>query len=204
MLELLIVSILFLFILYPRMKETDEKNFPKRIATLAQNKEYENPKVTPEGYGTFICPSMTPEDTLNKAKTLKAKGDALNNRDSINLYLESLFLYLKQTSKSQKEDIKVYLSTLKYIIKFAEHIIGHALKFEDKKTVRAIEWALFNLKLIKLMKESDILSKNPDLQFYLYILDSLKSMESYRASNDSQSIELVDIEDLEDGIKGRL
>lgn len=192
-----------LYFYIPKMKE-DEKNFSKRVAILSQNKNYENPKITPEGYGSFITPAESPNDPLSKAKEFKSKADTLNNKESITLYLNSLFYYFKEQQRTEKEDIKTYLSMLKFVIKLTEHTIAHSKKFEEHKTASALEWALFNLKLIKLMKEADILSKIPDMQFYMYIIDTLKSMEVYRNSNKTECIELVEIEDLEDGIKKRL
>ncbi|ELA42933.1 uncharacterized protein VICG_00248 [Vittaforma corneae ATCC 50505] len=190
------------------MENKHDGNLSKKIEKLRASKEYASPVVSPEGYGSFISARDSfhgPLEPLHvQAKLLKSEADAANSKDSVQLYLESLFCYLRIQAQMSKSDMKVYLNMLKFVIKFTEHIHSQAGKYNCSQVAKALEWALFNLKLFKLIKDADFLPKNIDAGLYRYVIDVIKGLDVYYDSKSPESIEIVPIERIEEGIKKRM
>lgn len=190
------------------MEDGHDSNLTRKIERLSASREYENPRVSPEGYGSFVPSRDASHDSSEslraRAKLLKSEADAMNSRDAVPIYLESLFCYLQVQAQIGKHDMKACLNMVKFIIKFAEHIHSQAKKHDCEKTAEALEWALFNLKLFKLVKDVDFLPKNIDTGLYCYVVDVIKGLGVYYDAKSPDSIEIVPIEKLESGIKRRI
>lgn len=187
------------------MSEEEDKSLSKKIVkTLCSKKDYQTPKVSPEGYGSFIN-SKHEEIDPSRAEFLKNQADAIDNKSAIPIYLDSLYCYFKSTTTVLKtEDMRQYLINLRFLTKYIDHIIQQAKKFKCEREVAILEWASFNLKLIKLMSESNLLSKTVDATTYFYLLDMLKTLENYWNSKSANPTTIVRIEDMEEEMKRRL
>lgn len=182
----------------------DRKSLSRKIGTLVSNKSYENPVITSEGYGTFMPANDSQESTLAQAKALKDDADRLDNKDSVLKLMESFFLYLRAHSMSSTTDLKAYLNMKKFMVRLLEHIAAQAKRFDLPEYLPALEWGLFNIRLIRLFKETELLARNPDLSSYTYVLDMLRRLNVFYGQNSSNPIEVVEIKELENGIKKRL
>lgn len=187
------------------MKDEKEDNLAKELSALSANKEYQNPKISPEGYGSFIpAPGGILESLQQRAKLLRAEAETINTQECVPLYLDALFYTLRAQAHQNKNSIGEYLNSLKSVIKLSEIVYFQARKHGCEKVGDAMCWALFNIKLAKLIKESALLKKDPDAGTYAYIIDLLRGFNTYYDSKQGETIELVAVEDIEDGIKRRI
>lgn len=186
------------------MKDEDEKSLARKIGVLANSRDYENPRISSEGYGTFMPSTDIQESVLAQAKMLKDDADRLSGKESVSKLMDSLFLYLRIHSMSNKTNLKAYLNMKKFIVKLLEHTIAQARRFDLVDHLPALEWGLFNTKLVRLFKETELLLKSPDLNSYSYVLDVLKELNVFYDRNNSNAIEIVRVEEIEEGIKKRL
>jgi len=186
------------------MDEEDEYSLMKKVADLSAKTDSEHPKVSAEGYGTFVRTAETTIESLqNKARTLLQEAEAVDSSECVPLYLDSLFHQLRAQTHQSKSSTAGYLVALKPVIRTAERACAQARKYRCEKATEALDWALFNLKTFKLIKESELFSKHPDPSNYGYIIDILKTLNTYYEQC-SGGIEIVTIESLEEGIKRRL
>lgn len=186
------------------MKNKDEEPLTNKIGILANSKDYKSPRISSEGYGTFVPIRNTYESMMAQAKALKEDADRLNNKDSVPKLVESFFLYLRAHCMSNKTNLRAYLCMKKFIMKLLEHIIVLARRFDLLDYLPALEWGLFNIKLVRLFKETELLSKSPDLNSYSYVLEVLKGLNAFYDQNNTSPIEVVRVEEIEDGMKKRL
>lgn len=187
------------------MGKIEEDEFTKKIAELSSKVDYEHPRVSPEGYGTFIRSESGPGQPLhNRMKLLRQKAETLKSTDSIPLYIEAIFYQLKAHLQQDKSIVSEYMGSLRQLIKATDHALTQAKDCKCDKAANALGWLLFNLKMFKLLKESELFGRHADQANYVYIIEVLKVLNTYYDSSSADGIELVSIEDLEEGVKKRL
>ncbi|KAM0681572.1 hypothetical protein GINT2_000085 [Glugoides intestinalis] len=188
------------------MASGDKKTLTKKIVdVISTKKNYEDPKVTSEGYGSLIDLKEA-SDMAERAAALKEQAELLGTAEAIPLYFDSLYCYFRILAKESKcKNIREQcLDTMKHLVKFINKVIYLAKNFKCEKEVKALEWALFNLKIIKMFKEWNLLPRNAENNAYLYILDTLRTLEGYYDLNSSEQIVIVEFDRIEDEIKRRL
>lgn len=188
------------------MASDDKKTLTKKIIdVIGTKKNYEDPKVTSEGYGSFIDIKDV-GDMADRAAALKEEADLLGNVEAVPLYFEALYCYFRilSTESKCKNIREQFLDTIKHLIKFINKVLYLTKTFKCEKEIKALEWALFNLKIIKLMKEWNLLPRSPESNSYSYILDTLRTLEIYYDSNSSEQIAIVELDKIEEEIKRRL
>jgi hypothetical protein len=188
------------------MTSEDKKALTKKIIdVISTKKNYGEAKVTSEGYGSFID-SKDVEDMAGRAAALKEEAELLGNIDAIPLYIEALYCYFRILARESKcKNLRGQcLDTMKHLVKFIGKVIYLAKTLKCEKEVKALEWALFNLKIIKLIKEWNLLPRTAENNTYLYILDTLRTLEAYYDLNSSEQIVIIEFDKIEDEIKRRL
>lgn len=184
--------------------ESKKTTLSEKMRILVDKKIFENPKVSPEGYGSFISTKNSLDTMISHANSLKMKADELNNKDSIAILFKSLYLYLRSLVSISENDLKAYLNMIRVIIKLVEYMISHAKKHNVPDCIAALEWGLFNLKTVRLFKEADLIKNNKDTATYAYLINVLKDLNGLYDKNKINTIEVVAIEFLEVGIQIRL
>jgi len=185
-------------------KDNEDNSLLRKISDLRSNRDFENPKISQEGYGTLFPSECRIDSLFQEADSLKAAANSVKSKESVVLLMKSLYLYLKVNSLIKESDVKQYLNMMKIVIKHLEFTMLQAQEYNATEYFQPLEWASFNLKTIKLFKEAELLGKAQDFNFYSYVIDMLKAMNRYYLKNISHSIEIVKLEEIERGIKQRL
>lgn len=178
-------------------EDEKETHIAKKIAILRDNENFENPRVSPEGYGSMLNNCDKVDSMIQQANTMAIEARNLKNKESISLLIKAFYIYLKANCLIKTSDVKTYLKVIKIIHKHLEFTLAQACNYDMPEHIEALEWAIFNVKAIKLMQELDLIPKCRDDPTYLYLIDMLKSIRLYYNKYNSNPIELVKLQDIE-------
>ena len=181
------------------MPKEDEFSIASQIKALASKEEYKNPKISPEGYGTFRNVPVEAAQ-LNKDEVCLPKTDP-ELENAVKLLLD----LLKQHGNNLASDTKKYIKDVRPIIVQADTALYLAQKHNVSLYKDALGWALFNLKLYKITFESPLLPKEDTTQsLYSYFIKELRILNQLFLAKKEKSIEFVNINDIRDGLMQRL
>lgn len=170
-------------------------NIKEKLEKLKEMKVFDNPKISPEGHGTFLTPIQNLA-TLAHAK--KKEADAIRDSDKVNcfyLYLDSVFLYIKayrNDEKIQKRNLpEAWQNLSKYVFELIQ-----MLKPEEKWFKGVFEYILFNIKFYYLP-----FVHSKDEKEHQHIINEYKNLKYIFEKSEVEKFCILKIDSLEDYVK---
>lgn len=188
----------------PMTEQGPSDSILKRISKMNESGDFDNFKISPEGYGTFFRQDPTKYPLLVKAMNLKEKAERINNKEAISLYFEAILLFLRANEDLYSNDIQSYLNLVKFTIKLLDHTINFVRSINEKIYLSSLEYALFNLKFFKTIKDSRFINDYKDSFAFKHTIDNLKFLDHHLYNHFKGSVEIVKPAELELGIRKRL
>lgn len=184
----------------------NNKNEPilSRMSKILDETDFENIKISPEGYGSFFKQDPTKHQPLLRAIHLKSKAESINNMHAIPLHLESFFAFLRVNEELNSNNLGQYLSKLKFIMKYLDSIIEFIISIDERSFLPCLEWARFNLQLYKLLKDGEFITSFNNPGLFKHTIDSIKILEEFFNKNNTDAIEITKPGLIEAGIKKRM
>lgn len=173
-----------------------------RVKKLTESEPYRHQKISQEGYGTFIS-SSSHDELWMQAEKLKAKADLLSGADSVLQHIAVLGLYMDAISKMGPTE-ELLMLRLTHISKFLDGVISHARRNRLDEHKKVLKWALFNIKLNLLFKQSGKLGNEEPTEGLNYLCSEIKLLEFLYNSRDIQLYEIIPLEMLMNGITTKL
>ncbi|KAI5148295.1 hypothetical protein ENBRE01_0228 [Enteropsectra breve] len=182
-------------ILYTPMNENINFFELKRI------KKFNQPDITPDGYGSFTAAILEHECWTRTAEILMQSARQAPHAERMKYFLQVLHsyidVYLKKSDKTHGA-----CSALRKISIFIEKLITHARGMNDGRSKDFLKWVMLTVKMNILFQESKNMPEASSSHKLQYMLDEIKILHClYEAINARGEYALVSIDLLKEELK---
>lgn len=171
----------------------DKENFSftQKIKELTNKEKYSNPKISPEGYGSFTSTNSHFGNNNNATLALDS-----NERADLISEIKTALEVLRETAKVDRKDIQSFVISIRKATKHVEKAIQLSKTYNAETFHDIMERVFFNLKFLRITNETFILHKGQETENYAYLMKELRLLHSFFTNRKTKYIEIGDIPEI--------